>query len=284
MSSSTTSGLGAGADPMNPRELRYLVDNAPQVLPTFGNVAASLHMTEPPKVRFPGIDIELTNVLHASEAVSVPAPLPAAARPAPHGLTEIWDKGKAAVIVSETTVTDPDGRLLWTTKRRSSPGARAASTVSGDRQHRWSSRIGQPTWRCGCRSCRRGPALPVVRRPQPAALGSAICCRGWFPRPILHGLCTYGIACNAMVDALLDGDDGRAHSFGARFAGVVFPGETLRGTSGRRPTAGLHHCAESGQCGRAVGCGVGARVVSESPSSLSALWVTRRLPSPTDTS
>jgi acyl dehydratase len=49
-----------------------------------------------------------------------------------------------------------------------------------------------------------------------------------FPRPILHGLCTYGIACKAIVDAVLDGEAGRLYSFGARFAGVVFPGETLR--------------------------------------------------------
>jgi acyl dehydratase len=49
-----------------------------------------------------------------------------------------------------------------------------------------------------------------------------------FPRPILHGLCTYGMTCKAMVDALLDGDSSRVSSYGARFAGVVFPGETLR--------------------------------------------------------
>ncbi|MBX9921943.1 MAG: 3-alpha,7-alpha,12-alpha-trihydroxy-5-beta-cholest-24-enoyl-CoA hydratase, partial [Mycolicibacterium frederiksbergense] len=36
-------GLGAGADPMDERELRYLTDNTPQVLPTFGNVAVSFH-------------------------------------------------------------------------------------------------------------------------------------------------------------------------------------------------------------------------------------------------
>ena len=38
-------GLGAGQDPMDKRELRYLVDDTPQVLPTFGNVAQSFHMT-----------------------------------------------------------------------------------------------------------------------------------------------------------------------------------------------------------------------------------------------
>ena len=69
-------GLGAGTDPMDKRELRYLVDGTPQVLPTFGNVAQSFHMTEPPSVQFPGIDIELSRVLHASEAVSAPAPIP----------------------------------------------------------------------------------------------------------------------------------------------------------------------------------------------------------------
>ena len=102
---------------MNPRELRYLVDDTPQVLPTFGNVAASFHETEPPKVQFPGIDIELSKVLHASEAVTVPAPLPASgsARSVTR-FTEIWDKGKAAVIVSETSVTDLDGKPLWSTQ------------------------------------------------------------------------------------------------------------------------------------------------------------------------
>ena len=70
-------GLGAGRDPLDPRELRYLTDDTPQVLPTFGNVAQTFHMTEPPTVQFPGIDIELSKVLHASEAILVPGPIPA---------------------------------------------------------------------------------------------------------------------------------------------------------------------------------------------------------------
>jgi acyl dehydratase len=49
-----------------------------------------------------------------------------------------------------------------------------------------------------------------------------------FPRPILHGLCTYGMVCKALTDACLDGDASRIGSYGARFAGVVFPGETIR--------------------------------------------------------
>lgn len=88
------------------------------MLPTFGNVAATFHLTTPPTVQFPGIDIELSKVLHASERVEVPAPLPpSGSARAVTRFTDIWDKGKAAVICSETTATTPDGLLLWTQKR-----------------------------------------------------------------------------------------------------------------------------------------------------------------------
>ena len=46
--------------------------------------------------------------------------------------------------------------------------------------------------------------------------------------PILHGLCTYGMACKAAVDVLLGGDVEAVASYGARFSGVVYPGETLQ--------------------------------------------------------
>jgi acyl dehydratase len=49
-----------------------------------------------------------------------------------------------------------------------------------------------------------------------------------FPAPILHGLCSFGIVLREVVDAVLDGDATRAGGFSARFAGVVFPGETIR--------------------------------------------------------
>ncbi len=48
-----------------------------------------------------------------------------------------------------------------------------------------------------------------------------------FERPILHGLCTYGIVAKAIVDNALGGDPERFGSYKARFSGHVFPGETL---------------------------------------------------------
>ena len=223
-------GLGAGADPLAQRELRYLIDDTPQVLPTFGNLAASFHMTAPPTVQFPGIDIELSKVLHASEAVSVPGPIPpSGTAKSVQRFTEIWDKGKAAVIVSETTVTDPAGTVLWTTKR--SIFARGEGGFGGERGPSTSVEIPD-----------RAPDLEVSlpTLPQQALLyrlcgdrnplhsDPAFAAAAGFDRPILHGLCTYGIGCKAIVDTLLDGDVTQVASYGARFAGVVFPGETLQ--------------------------------------------------------
>jgi acyl dehydratase len=223
-------GLGAGSDPMDERELRYLTDDTPQVLPTFGNVAQTFHMTEPPTVKFPGIDIELSRVLHASEAITVPGPIP----PSGTGrgvtrFTEIWDKGKAAVIWSETTVTTPDGDLLWTQKR--SIFARGEGGFGGERGP--STSAAPPD---------RAPdvELSIPTLPQQALLyrlcgdrnplhsDPGFASAAGFPKPILHGLCTYGIGAKALVDEFLDGDVSRVASYGARFAGVLFPGEALK--------------------------------------------------------
>lgn len=226
-------GLGAGADPMDPRELRYLVDDTPQVLPTFGNVAASFHMTKPPTVQFPGIDIELGKVLHASERIEVPGPLPpSGSATAATRFTDIWDKGKAAVIWSETTATAPDGTLLWTQRRsiyargeggfggqRGLSGA-GGSDAAPDRAPDVELEVPiLPQQALLYRLC--GDRNPLHSDPEFAAAAG-------FSQPILHGLCTYGMTCKAITDALLDGDAAAVAAYGARFAGVAFPGETLR--------------------------------------------------------
>jgi acyl dehydratase len=222
--------LGAGTDPMDPRELRYLIDKTPQVLPTFGTVAATFHATKPPTVQFPGIDIELSKVLHASEQVTAPAPLPpTGSAMAVTRLTDIWDKGKAAVIWSETRVTAPDGTLLWTQRR--SIFARGEGGFGGERGPSVAADTPDrapdleldipllPQQALLYRLC--GDRNPLHSDPESAAAAG-------FSQPILHGLCTYGMTCKALVDALLDADVAAVGSYGARFAGVAYPGETLK--------------------------------------------------------
>jgi acyl dehydratase len=222
--------LGAGADPVDPRELSYVIDRNPQVLPTFGCVAASFNDVEPPKVSWPGIEIDLAKILHASEQVTVPAPLPpSGSARAISRIVEVWDKGKAAVVVLETSVTGVDGTPLWTQKRSifargegGFGGERGPSTsaVTPDRAADLEIDIPVlPQQALLYRLC--GDRNPLHSDPEFASAAG-------FPKPILHGLCTYGMTCKAIVDTVLDGNAAAVGSYGARFAGVVFPGETLR--------------------------------------------------------
>jgi acyl dehydratase len=133
------------------------------------------------------------------------------------------------VIVQESEVTDLAGTPLWTTT--SGIFARGEGGFGGSRGP--ALRLPPPS----------GPPDVVVELPtlpqqallyrlcgdrNPLHADPAFAATAGFDRPILHGLCTYGMVCKAMVDELLEGDAAAVGSFSARFAGVVFPGETLR--------------------------------------------------------
>ncbi|MFC9874091.1 MaoC/PaaZ C-terminal domain-containing protein [Nocardia salmonicida] len=223
-------GLGAGARPTDPAELAYLDDRAPQVLPTFATVAPTLGETEPPRVSFPGIEIDLAKVVHGHQEVEVHKPIPATGKAVSVGrIAEIWDKGANAVIVQEHTVTGSDGEPLWTV--RSSIFAKGEGGFGGERG---------PSARTELPDRAPDAELLTPTLPQQALLyrlsgdrnplhSDPEFARGaGFPAPILHGLSTYGTVCKALTDALLDSDAGRVGGFRAKFAGVLYPGETLR--------------------------------------------------------
>ncbi|AEF39370.1 MaoC/PaaZ C-terminal domain-containing protein [Hoyosella subflava] len=223
-------GIGAGADPLDSRELRYAYEKDLRVLPTFATVAATMRASEPPRVSFPGIEIDLAKVVHGSQSVTAHRPLPVAGKAtASSRITDVFDKGKAAVIVQETDVTSEDGEPLWTAQSRIF--ARGEGGFGGDRGP--SERIDLPD---------REPDVTVstATLPQQALLYRLCGDRNplhadpdfaqaaGFDQPILHGLCTYGVVAKAVTDAVLDGDPTLVRSWSARFAGIVLPGETLR--------------------------------------------------------
>ncbi|WP_405167573.1 MaoC/PaaZ C-terminal domain-containing protein [Nocardia sp. NBC_01499] len=223
-------GLGAGTRLTDLAELRYLDDRAPQVLPTFATVAPTLHETEPPRVKFPGIDIDLAKVVHGHQEVEVHRPIPAAGKATSTGrIAELWDKGSAAVVVQEQTVTGSDGEPLWTA--RSSIFARGEGGFGGERGPSTKSELPDrapdfdvttptlPQQALLYRMC--GDRNPLHSDPEFARAAG-------FPAPILHGLCTYGIVCKTATDTVLGSDTSRITGFRARFAGVLYPGETIR--------------------------------------------------------
>ena len=55
-----------------------------------------------------------------------------------------------------------------------------------------------------------------------------VAARAGFPRPILHGLCTFGIICHALLRSLCDYDTAKFRSMRLRFSAPILPGETIR--------------------------------------------------------
>lgn len=218
--------LGIGA-----ADLHWTLETAGlQVLPSFGVVAPTFHETDPPPLDLPGCDINLAQVVHGSQSIAVHRPLPTSgsATLRTH-VTDVWDKGKAAVIWQEGVATSPDGEDLWTV--RSSIFVRGEGGWGGERGSSEpvllpdrapdsdTSYDVSPTQALLYRLC--GDRNPLHADPAFAQAAG-------FPAPILHGLCTYGIVLRTLTEELLGGDAGRVGSFAARFAGVVFPGDTLR--------------------------------------------------------
>jgi acyl dehydratase len=225
-------GFGSGrGDNLDPQVLRYTVEGPDlQVLPSFGIVAPTFHDTDPPSLEMPGIDIALSQVVHGSQEIVLHRPLPPAGRGTVRTrISDVWDKGKAAVIVQEGEATDDAGEPLFTT--RSSifvrgeggwGGDRGPSTkveVPGDEPDLEASYDVTPQQALLYRLC--GDRNPLHADPVFAE-------KAGFPAPILHGLCSYAIVLRTLVQGMLDGDSTRVGGFTARFAGVVFPGETIR--------------------------------------------------------
>ncbi|MBZ6250219.1 MaoC/PaaZ C-terminal domain-containing protein [Streptomyces olivaceus] len=223
-------GIGAGRPATDPRELRYTLESRLHVLPSFATVAGG----GPPGVigalSAPGVDVDLARVLHAGQRLHTYRPVPVRGRArAASRVVAVYDKGTAAVLVLRTEVTDADGPL-WTDE--------AEVFVRGEGG--WGGERG-PSGR---------PAPPpatapdhVTERPlredqallhrlsgdwNPLHADPEFAARAGFDRPVLHGLCTYGATLKAVVDTLLDGDVTRVRGYRTRFAGVVYPGETLR--------------------------------------------------------
>ncbi|WNI25047.1 MaoC/PaaZ C-terminal domain-containing protein [Streptomyces sp. ITFR-16] len=227
-------GIGAGtrpglADPaVDPGELRYTLESRLQVLPSFATVAgAGLGMTA--GLSSPGIDVDLAAVLHGGQSVRVHRPIPVRGSAVQTSkVAAVYDKGKAAVLVLRTEAADDDGPL-WTNDARIF--VRGEGGFGGERGP--SGRTAYP---------KTAPDHVVERpvRPDQALLyrlsgdwnplhaDPAFAARAGFDRPILHGLCTYGMTLKAVTDTVLGGDAARVRSCRTRFAGVVFPGETLR--------------------------------------------------------
>lgn len=224
--------LGAGRCADVDPELRYTFERDLHVLPTFAMVAGqgvSAGELPPMAMSLPGIDIDLRRILHGGQSLTVHQPIPSSGTATIHSrVANVWDKGKAAVIELEQAAVEPGGAPLWTTTAQI--WARGEGGFGGDPgpETSWSAPDREPD-----------VVLHSPTTPQTALLyrlngdlnplhaDPAFAAKAGFEAPILHGLASFGIVARSVVDGVLDGDVTRLTGLSVRFAGSLYPGQSL---------------------------------------------------------
>jgi acyl dehydratase len=220
-------GVGAGVPATDPGELEYTYEKSLKVLPSFGVIPVFGSLGGLAQV--PGLQFNFAMLLHGEQDLEVRQPIPTAAKITSQGrVAGVYDKGKAALVVLEVESKDESGATLFV--NRFSLFLRGEGGFGGDSGPKAGNTppdrkpdlvVESPTLPQQALLYRlSGDKNPLHADPSFAKLGG-------FDKPILHGLCSYGIVCKAAVDKALGGDVAKVARYQARFAGVVFPGETI---------------------------------------------------------
>lgn len=223
-------GVGLGADPLDRGQLRFVYEDGLVALPTLANVLA-----------YPGFwaregdtGIDWRRLVHAEQSIALHGTLP------PEGtvvgrtrVCGLWDKGagKGALMQQTRELETADGKPLATvtqlTMLRGDGGCGSASAGAPPAPHALPER--SPDAVCDLPTLPQSALIyrlsgdynPLHADPEVAAAAG-------FERPILHGMCTMGLAAHAVLRALLHYDATRFAAMRVRFTAPVFPGETLR--------------------------------------------------------
>jgi acyl dehydratase len=221
-------GIGAGVGKAtDAKELEYTYERNLKVLPSFAVIPVFGAIGGMNSV--PGIDINLMMVLHGEQEVIIHRPIPTLAKvESAAKVAGIYDKGKAALIVMDVETKEVGGQPLFT--NRFTIFARGEGGFGGEPGPKTSNEAPSRTPDAVVES----PTVPhqallyrLSGDKNPLHCDPDFAKMAGFDTPILHGLCSFGVVCKAVVDKMLDGAVEKVAGYGARFAGVVFPGETI---------------------------------------------------------
>jgi acyl dehydratase len=223
-------GVGLGLDPTDERQLAFVYEKHLKALPTMAVV-----------VGYPGFwakeldtGIDWVKVVAGEHSLVLHKPLqPSGTVTSRTRVLDIVDKGtgKGAIIYSERTIDDK------------ATGERIATIVQttfcrGDGGFGGPSRETRPTHPIPDRApdlvcdLPTRPETALIYRlsadPNPLHAEPAVAQAAGFPRPILHGLATFGVAGHAILKTLCGYDPAKLSAIAGRFSAPVFPGETIR--------------------------------------------------------
>jgi acyl dehydratase len=221
--------IGFGQDPMDEAELAYLYEPRLRAAPTMPVVLGAPGFW----VRNPDTGIDWVKVVHGEQGLTLHAPLPTEGEIIGRNrVTGLVDRGpgKGALLYSERQVLDAAGTLLATltsTTFLRGDGGFGGPTGPVHPPHPEPDRAPDAVLDLPTR-----PEQAIVYRlnadPNPLHIDPGVATAAGFPRPILHGLCTFGVVGHALLRALCGMDASRFGRMALRFASPVFPGETIR--------------------------------------------------------
>lgn len=223
-------GLGLGNTPTDEAELRFVYEKNLQALPTYPVVLGYPGLW----MRHPDTGIDWMRLVHGEQGLKIHR------LPDPEGevvgrtrVTGVVDKGegKGALVFTERRVSDAvSGELLCTLMSTTfcrADGGFGGPTGPVPPVHALPERT--PDYLCSRVTDARAALIYRLSGDyNPLHADPAIARTAGFERPILHGLCTFGIVGHALLQTLCGNDPRRLMAIKARFTSPVYPGETLR--------------------------------------------------------
>lgn len=221
--------VGFGADPTDAQELRYVYEKGLTAAPSMAVVLGH----PGPWGANPETGIDIRKVVYAEQSMELHAPLPPQATiRARERVIAILDKGrdKGALLRTERRIVDHEsGAPLATLHATLMCRGNGGTGVSIGEASPWHEvPAGEPE-----------RVLEMATLPQsalfyrlngdmnPLHADPAVATAVGFERPILHGLCSYGVASHALLKLWCGYDASMLRHFGARFSAPVYPGETF---------------------------------------------------------
>ena len=222
--------IGLGHDPLDPWQLQFVDDHkGPRIVPSFCSVLGHPGFW----LADPRTTVDAGRLVHAEQGFSLQKPIPGAGTVVGETrIADVVDKGaaKGALLYLEKTLRDADtGEAIATeTRTLMLRGDGGYDGPSGTPRPAPAEPGGDPD--CTLAVATRPEQALLYRLngdPNPLHLDPAVAQEVGFERPILHGLCTFGIACHAILRAFAADDPGALRSMSARFSAPVYPGETV---------------------------------------------------------
>jgi acyl dehydratase len=214
--------VGAGFD-----EFQYVYEKDLRVIPSFSVAAIFDFFWE--AAQSAGINVE--GVLHGEQEIFFHEPIPVGGTLTTEGaITDYLDKGaKGALIRAESKTVHSGGKILYTN----------VMTLFSRLDGGWGGKAGTPrSFSFPTRDPDYAvPALPSATQPLlyrltgdyfPLHADPAFAAKSGFEKPIMHGMCTFGFACRALVGRLIPGKPEMTKYISCRFARPLYPGEPIR--------------------------------------------------------